>query len=104
MQLSPFSFPFSKSVNVIYQPTHVSGPYQVVLIGVQSVDLPGSLGLEQTWVTVREAISLFAPSNLFNPPPPVFHQVTHLHDSWRRSHVSVLRSCSSHYFSSKMHY
>lgn len=70
MQLSPCSIPFSKSVNVIYQPTHVSGPYQVVLIGVQSVDLPGSLGLEETWVTVREAISLFAPSNLFNPPSP----------------------------------
>lgn len=43
-----------------------------------------SLGIEETWVTVGEAISLFAPSNLFNPPPPLFHQVTHLHDPWRR--------------------
>lgn len=30
----------------------------------------GSLGIQGTWVTVGEAISLFAPSNLFNPPHP----------------------------------
>lgn len=89
-EATTLGFPSSSAPMLLVQ--RVSGPDH--LIGLSSVDLVSGDGADLGYSWTRHPTC--------QSPPPVFRQVTHLHDPRRRSHVSVLRSSLSHYFSSKL--